>query len=44
MCEDCQKCQIKKDLSIICYLDEDNKEFFKDTKQIIFCSGKIEKR
>lgn len=40
MCEDCKKCEIKKDSSMICHWDEDYKEVFKDTKRVIICSAK----
>jgi uncharacterized Zn finger protein (UPF0148 family) len=40
MCDNCKKCEVKKDGSIICHWEEDYTEYFKDTKQIIFCTGK----
>jgi len=42
MCANCKDCQIIKS-GMMCNLYEDQKEFFKDTKQVIFCSGKTTK-
>ena len=40
MCEDCKKCEIKKDGSMICHWEEDYKEKFKDINQVKICSAK----
>lgn len=40
MCEDCKKCQINKDESMICHWSEDYKEHFKNLKSVIFCTAK----
>lgn len=43
MCEDCKKCEIKKDGSMICHWSDDYKEVFSDTNKVTMCSAK-EKR